>query len=227
PGPDLRPDQLNTQEQAWAVAAAGALASRASETEIAFDGRTLESAGPISIALRGEATARNLGPRPIWQSISVTGIPAEPAAPASEGMTASRRFFTLAGAELDPAKLTQNTVFVMLLEGGETDGLDHHAMVVAGLPAGWEIAGRFHEGKVPGMAWLGSLSGAAAQFADDDRFAAAIDLGPRQPDFRIAVTLRAVTVGSYQLPGLSLTDMYRPEVFARGATGQVEVAAGR
>ncbi|MGH7120773.1 MAG: alpha-2-macroglobulin family protein [Acetobacteraceae bacterium] len=227
PGPDLQPDQLNTQEQAWALAAANALAGGARETAIALDGRTLKSAGPITVALRGKATARNLGSQPIWQIVSVTGIPAAPAVPASQGMAVSRRFFTLEGSPLDPAKLMQNTVFVMLLQGSETDGQDHQAMVVAGLPAGWEIAGRFHEGKVPGMAWLGSLSGTAAQFADDDRFAAAIELRPGRPDFRVAVMLRAVTVGSYQLPGPSLVDMYRPGVFARGAAGRVAVATGQ
>lgn len=227
PGADLQPDQLNTQEQAWALAAAAALANGAGETEIAFDGSTLKSAGRISVALRGEATARNLGPRPVWQTVSITGVPAAEPAPASQGMAVSRRFLTLEGAALDPAKLAQNTVFVMLVEGSETDGQDHHAMLVAGLPAGWEIAGRFHEGEVPGMGWLGSLSETAAEFAGDDRFAAAIDLGPDSPDFRVAVMLRAVTVGNFELPGLSLADMYRPGVFARGAGGRAEVAPGR
>lgn len=227
PGADLQPDQLNTQEQAWALAAAGALANKAEETEIAFDGSTLKSAGRINVALKGAAIVKNLGSRPIWQTISITGIPAVEPAPASQGMAASRRFLTLQGAALDPARLAQNTVFVMLVQGRETDGLDHHAMLVAGLPAGWEIAGRFHEGKVPGMAWLGALSETAAQFAGDDRFAAAIDLGPESPDFRVAVMLRAVTVGSYALPGISLADMYRPAVFARGAGGRAEVATSQ
>ncbi|MGH7070793.1 MAG: MG2 domain-containing protein [Acetobacteraceae bacterium] len=224
PGANLEPDQLNTQEQAWALAAAGALAGQPAKTEIAFNGATLSATGRISVALHATATAKNLGAQPVWQTVSITGIPAAPPAPASMGLTVSRRFLSLAGTVHDAASLKQNVVFVMLITGGETDGEDHHALLIAGLPAGWEIAGRFQAGKIPGMAWLGELSATAAQFAADDRFAAAVDLSPQQRTFRVAVMLRAVTPGRYALPGLSLADMYRPLVFARGAAGEVAVA---
>ncbi|MGH7103874.1 MAG: hypothetical protein ACREFJ_15920, partial [Acetobacteraceae bacterium] len=224
PGANLDPDQLNTQEQAWALAAAGALSGNSAKTEIAFNGAHLTASGRVSVALHASATASNLGSQPVWQTVSITGIPAAPPAPASKGLTVSRRFLTLEGKTLDPATLKQNEVFVMLISGSETDGEDHHALLVAGLPAGWEIAGRFQSGTPEAMKWLGELSATGAQFAADDRFAAAIDLGPDQKNFRIAVMLRAVTPGSYALPGLSLADMYRPLVFAGGAAGSVTVA---
>ena len=47
---------------------------------------------------------------------------------------------------------------MLLLEGKAEDGQDHRALVMQGLPAGWEIAGRFAEGAAPGMPWLGELS---------------------------------------------------------------------
>jgi uncharacterized protein YfaS (alpha-2-macroglobulin family) len=96
-------------------------------------------------------------------------------------------------------------------------------MLLHGLPAGWEIASRFAAGKPPGMDWLGELSDTSAQPAADDRFAAVLDLTPQQPTFRVAVRLRAVTPGTYELPGAELSDMYRPAIFARQATGRITV----
>jgi uncharacterized protein YfaS (alpha-2-macroglobulin family) len=43
------------------------------------------------------------------------------------------------------------------------------------------------------------------------------------PAFRIAVKLRAVTPGAYELPGAEVSDMYAPAVFARQSAGRVIV----
>ena len=43
-------------------------------------------------------------------------------------------------------------MFVLLLEGRAEDGQDHRAMLMQGLPAGWEVAGRFAEGAAAGDA---------------------------------------------------------------------------
>ncbi len=96
---------------------------------------------------------------------------------------------------MDPDKLPQDTTFVLLLEGRAEDGQRHQAMLRAGLPAGWEIAGRLPEGKVPGLDWLGELTAVNTEVAADDRFATALDL----------------------------SDMYRPAVYARQNTICVSV----
>ncbi|MFC7543135.1 hypothetical protein ACFQU2_31820 [Siccirubricoccus deserti] len=88
-----------------------------------------------------------------------------------------------------------------------------------------EITGRLAAGEVPGMPWLGTLSETVATPALDDRFAAALDLTPEAPEFRLAVRLRAVTAGQFELPGAQLEDMYRPQTFARQATGRITVQA--
>jgi hypothetical protein len=46
--------------------------------------------------------------------------------------------------------------------------------MLAGLPAGWEITGRFSGGRVAGMDWLGTLSDTDSEAAADDRYAAAL-----------------------------------------------------
>ncbi len=224
PGADLKPDSLNTQEQAWTASAAAVLGRGAPPARIALDGTELVSAPALTIALTGPARARNLADKPVWQSVAATGVPTDPLPAQRAGMRVTRQFFALDGGKLDLDHLRQNTVFILLLEGRSEDGQPHRAQLLQGLPAGWEIAGRFGSGAVPGMSWLGELTDTEAQPAADDRFAAVLPLGgDAKPDFRLAVRLRAVTPGSYELPGADLSDMYRPAVFARQGANRVVV----
>jgi uncharacterized protein YfaS (alpha-2-macroglobulin family) len=73
------------------------------------------------------------------------------------------------------------------------------------------------------MPWLGELSETEAQPAADDRFAATMRLTKDMPAFRVAVRLRAVTPGSFEMPGATLADMYRPAVFARQASARIVI----
>ena len=225
PGADLKAELLSTQEQAWAAAAAGVLGRDGRAARVSVDGRALAPAATVSAVLTGEAVLRNLDERPVWQSVSTTGVPLEAQPAARAGMRVSRKLFTPAGDTLDLDNLRQNTVFVLLVEGRADDGQAHHAQLIQGLPAGWEVVGRMPSGKVPGMAWLGELSETEAQPAADDRFAAVMALTTEAPGFRVAVRLRAVTPGSFEWPGAMLSDMYRPGVFARQNTARIKVQA--
>ena len=77
---------------------------------------------------------------------------------------------------------------------------------------------------MPGLPWLGKLTATDAQPGADDRFAAVLNLPANGTGFRIAVKLRAVTPGNFELPGAELSDMYRPGIFARQNAGRVNVA---
>ncbi len=223
PGADLKPEALNTQEEAWAAAAAAVLGRGAPPATITVDGAPLAPAPIVAVALAAPATARNAGTRAVFQTVSVAGVPSVAPPAARALMRVSRLFYNLDGSPLDLDHLAQNTVFVLLVQGQAEDGQDHRAMLLQGLPAGWEIAGRFGAGAVAGMSWLGELSDAEAQPAADDRFAAVIPLTGEKPNFRIAVKLRAVTPGNYEIPGAELSDMYRPGVFARQAANRITV----
>jgi uncharacterized protein YfaS (alpha-2-macroglobulin family) len=50
-------------------------------------------------------------------------------------------------------------------------------------------------------------------------------LTPDHPDFHLAVRVRAVTPGTFELPGAEAADMYRPGVFARQAAGRITIVA--
>jgi uncharacterized protein YfaS (alpha-2-macroglobulin family) len=223
PGPELTPQSANTQEQAWAVAAAAALGRDGRPVRVAVNGTAQPPAPVLAVALEAPGVARNLGDAPVWAGVSVTGIPVRPAAAGRGGMRIARRFFDLAGQPLNLDQLRQSTVFVLLLEGRAEMREAHRALVQQGLPAGWEIIGRLAAGEVAGMPWLGTLTETAATPALDDRLAAAIDLTSEAPEFRLAVRLRAVTAGQFELPGALVEDMYRPQVFARQNTGRITV----
>jgi uncharacterized protein YfaS (alpha-2-macroglobulin family) len=229
PGADLSPDALNTQELAWAAAAPAALSNRAAAVSITLDGRSLtgRAATGLQVALTGPATVRNMATAPLWHALSVTGVPVQPPPAGRQGMRVTRQFLNLDGSPLDLDHLTQNTVFILQLDGRVDDGQAHSALLQQGLPAGWEIAGRIStpdDGKsVPGMPWLEGLSATDAQPAADDRFAAIVTTDTDHTAWRVAVRVRAVTPGSYTLPGASFTDLYRPAIFARQAEGRITV----
>lgn len=223
PGADLDPATLNTQEEAWAGAAAGALQASAGPVSLATGGKTLGPAPSITLDVAQPVTVSNPGKATLPGTLAIQGVPLTPPPAARANMEVHRHFFAMDGTAVDPDKLPQNSTFVMEIDGKAADGQDHRAVVLAGLPAGWEIAGRFPGGDVSGMSWLGTLSSTDAEAAADDRYAAALTLPHDQPSFRLAVILRAVTPGSYEYPGILLQDMYRPAIFARQGTVHITV----
>ena len=223
PGADLDPRALDTQEQAWAAAAAAALGAGAAPVSAQVDGRDVARTPLATLPLTGAVRVRNTGAAPLWESVSVSGVPSA-APPASRNlMQVKRYFFDLHGQAINPDKLAQNTAFVAVFEGRADDGQDHQVALRAGLPAGWEIAGRIADNTVPGMAWLGELSAVHVQMASDDRYAVSLDVTGGQPAFRVAALLRAVTPGEYEYPGTELADMYRPADYARQGAVRVTV----
>ena len=223
PGADLLPMRLNTQEQAWLIAAAAVLGRNGATTRVALNGSPLPEAAIVSVPLTADATVHNLGGKPVWASLSATGVPAT-ALPASRNqMQVRRRFLTTAGDALNLDTMRQNATFIMVLEGRAEDAQPHRGSLTQGLPAGWEVVGRIPDGPAAGMPWLKDLIDVEAQSATNDRFAAVIALDKDKPEFRVAVRLRAVTPGSFELPGAEVADMYAPAIYARQNANRIRV----
>jgi len=220
PGPELTPALASTQEQAWAVLAAAALGRDGRPVRASLDGATLERR--VVNATAG-GTLRNLGDAPLPVSLTVTGIPAEAQPAGRNAMQIRRRFLNLDGMALNLEQLRSGMSFILVLEGRAESSQNHLAMITQGLPAGWEVEARLGPGPVPGLPGLGELPEADAQPALDDRVAAAFAFTAGQREFRLAVRLRAVTPGRYELPGAEVSDMYRPAFFARQAAGRVVI----
>jgi uncharacterized protein YfaS (alpha-2-macroglobulin family) len=225
----------STQEQAWIVLAAGALTGGGSggtggngnaSVDMEVEGRgSLHGARlrliPTAAELATGLPVRNAGNAPVWQAVSVAGVPAEPRPAAHEGLRIARQVFSRDGRPLDPASIPRNEVFVVVLEGGADTKLHHQALVVQPLPAGWEMESVRAGGA--GFAWLRDLTGPRAMEGRDDRYVAAVDLTPTAPGFRLAFVVRAVTPGGYALPAAWVEDMVKPRFFARQGAGRTAV----
>ena len=223
PGQNFTPESTSTQEQAWAVLAAARLGQGMRPIEASLDGVALPAASVIVAPLPAPARLRNLGDTTVWRMTATTGIPRDALPAARQGLRVTRHFHALDGAALNLDTLRAGDGFVLLLEARADAEEKFQLLVQQGLPAGWEITGRFGAGEVSGLPWLGQLTAIDSQPALDDRFAAAVTLEGENRVARIAVRLRAVTAGSFELPGAELRDMYRPAFFARQNTGRIAV----
>jgi uncharacterized protein YfaS (alpha-2-macroglobulin family) len=221
--------QTNTQEQAWLVLAADTLMHGAAPLVLTRGGQPLPKADPVRLVpgpaeLKAGITVRNAGRQPVWQAVATYGVPTVPKPAAREGFRIKRNFFWRDGTPVNLDAVRQNDVFVVVLEGVADTKLYHQAIVSQPLPAGWEIEKQalgVSGSEVP--AWLTGLSEPAVAELRDDRYVASVVLTDQEAQFKLAFAVRAVTPGSYELPGAVLEDMYKPRFFARQAVGRITV----
>ncbi|WP_395458219.1 MG2 domain-containing protein [Azospirillum melinis] len=222
-------NRTNTQEKAWSVLAADALLRGApAKAEMTLGGAKKDGARvdltPTLAQLKAGIPVANAGKAAVWQAVSLSGVPVAPQPAAREGLRIKRNFFTRKGEVLNLDTIKQNDVFVVVLEGEANTKLFHQGMVTHALPAGWEIENAKLGGGTPEeMAWLGDLSYTRTTEARDDRYVAAVDLTEDQQTFKLAFVVRAITPGTYELPGATVEDMYKPRFFARQTTGRITV----
>jgi len=222
----------STQENAWLVLAARALAKETISLDL--DGAPIKAAlfrsyraaeldtKPIKITNTGEA--------PLQAVVSVSGSPLTPEPSASNGFAIERNYFTLDGKPANVAQARQNDRFAVVLKITEPKVEFGHIMVSDYLPAGFEIDNPHlvSSGDTGTLDWI--EDGAEPQNAEfrDDHFSAAID---RKPDdksvFTVAYVVRAVSPGKYVLPQAYVEDMYNPSRYGRSGTGAIEVRAAK
>jgi len=224
-------NRTNTQEKAWTVLAADALLRGSpGPVELELPGGVTRSGAridltPTTAQLSGGLPVGNSGKAAIWQAVSVSGVQNAPAPAAREGLRIKRYFFKRDGSPVNLDDIRQNDVFLVVLEGESTTKLYHQLAVTHPLPAGWEIENpRFGAGGTSDLSWLTDLSVPNSVESRDDRFTAAVDIAEGGPQtFKLAFMVRAVTPGSYELPGASVEDMYKPRFHARQAAGRIAV----
>jgi len=240
----------STQEQAWMLLAAHALAQEAKGMTLAVNGQPHQGelvravapqelqAGPIAIGNTGEA--------PVGAVVSVIGAALTPEPPISKGFTIERSYYTLDGKKVDLAsatgglgKLKQNDRLVVVLKVDATD-TGGRILLVDRLPAGLEIENPrlVDSGDIKSLSWLKTTAAPQHTEFRDDRFVAAFDFfggnvgrgRGRDGDSvdpasgaTVAYIVRAVTPGSFVHPAATVEDMYSPTRFARSAAGRLEV----
>ncbi|EAQ34778.1 extracellular alpha-helical protein [Nitrobacter sp. Nb-311A] len=222
----------STQENAWLVLAARALAKETMSLNV--NGASLKAAlyrsykaaemtdKPVKITNTGEA--------PVQAVISVTGAPSTPEPAVSNGFVIERNYFNLDGTPADPSRATQNERFAVVLRITETKPEYGHIMVADYLPAGFEIDNPHlvSSGDTGTLDWIEDGKEPVSTEFRDDRFTAAVDRAASDKAvFTVAYVVRAVSPGKYVLPQAYVEDMYNPSRYGRTGTGRVEVRSAK
>lgn len=224
---------LSTQEKAWIVRAAAKLTdATAKETKLLVDGGALTLKGGQGLYRTVSANDLDAAPqiennsnRVITGAVTVIGAPNSVQPSVGRGFKISRGLFSADGKRLDPLKLKQSNLVVVVLQGTMTAKGRARALVVDYLPAGFELENaRLGGDNLGAYGWLGALTTPEHTELRDDRYVAQID-ARHDLDFRVAYIARAVTPGHFAHGGAFVEDMYRPEQFGRSAAHIVAIQA--
>jgi uncharacterized protein YfaS (alpha-2-macroglobulin family) len=221
----------STQENAWLVLAARALAKETLALDL--DGQPQKSA--LYRSYRASDVGKplkltNTGDAPVQAVVSVSGSPLTPEPAASNGFKIERSYFTLDGKPADIVKARQNDRFAVVLKITEAKPEYGHIMVSDYLPAGLEIDNPHlvSSGDSGTLDWIEDGQEPVNTEFRDDRFTAAVDrAADSKAVFTVAYVVRAVSPGKYVLPQAYVEDMYNPSRYGRTGTGSVEVVAAK
>ena len=223
----------STQENAWMVLAARALAKDAQSVALDIAGekhqgalnRTLRPAdlsSPLKVTNTGEGSLQAV--------VTVSGAPLVPEPATEKGFKIERKYYTLAGKPADPTKAKQNERFAVVLKVTEPQPQFARIIVADYLPAGFEIDNPrlVSSGDTGTLSWIEDAQEPVSSEFRDDRFSAAFERKNGDPSvFTVAYVVRAVSPGHYVHPQAYVEDMYRPDRFGRTATGAIEVTASK
>jgi len=224
---------LSTQEEAWMVLAARALAKEVSATSLEVAGEKRE--GTLNRRFRpndlqSPVKVTNTSEGSLQAVVTVSGAPLLPEPAAEKGFKIERLYYTLDGKPADPAKAKQNQRFAVVLKITEPQPLLARVLVADYLPAGFEIDNPHlvSSGDTGTLSWIENPQEPVNAEFRDDRFSAAFDRKSGDPAvFTVAYVVRAVSPGRYVLPQAYVEDMYRPDRFGRTGTGTIEVTAAK
>lgn len=229
-----RPDELTTQDLAWALRAV----ERAAHAEPArwtatlrhvATGRvagTLDASRAMSIAdAPGGMALDVLGEGPLRWCWIARGVPARAADPVSTALTVARRYVhARTGREVSPDALVVGERYRVTLEltlDRRTSGI----VVSELLPAGLELEGTDTATRTRAAGELEPRPQIVRIEERDDRVVVFCDLPlARAAPWSFEYTVRAVTPGTYALPPVAAEAMYDPGLRCLGALGRAVVA---
>ncbi len=223
--------RTSTQEDAWLVLAARALAKQLNAISLSVNNETRQ--GTFYRSLRADEldqplAVSNKGNGTVQAVVSVSGSPLTPEPAAERGFKIERNYFTLDGEPADATKAKQNQRFVVVLKMTEPQPQFGRVMVADYLPAGFEIDNPklVSSGDTGTLGWITDAVEPVNSEFRDDRFTAAFDRKQDSPPvFTVAYVVRAVSPGHYVLPQAVVEDMYRPDRFGRTATDAIDITA--
>jgi hypothetical protein len=226
-------NSTSTQEDAWLVLAARALAKQTNAISLNLAGQGTKGAlyrSFAAAALDKPVAVVNQGDGNVQAVVSVSGAPLTPEPAAEAGFKIERSYHTLDGAAADPSHARQNQRFVVVLKVTEPQPQFGRVMIADYLPAGFEIDNPrlVSSGETGTLDWIADAANPVNSQFRDDRFTAAFERKEDSPPvFSVAYVVRAVSPGRYVLPQAEVEDMYRPDRFGRSATSSIEITAAK
>jgi uncharacterized protein YfaS (alpha-2-macroglobulin family) len=223
---------LTTQEQAWLIMAAYTVAgAKPGNMVLDVDGAAQQPRREaLNLKPDGDQLAKgmkvtNAGTDTVWTVATVMGSPAQDLPPEAQGFTIERRYYTLAGEDVQPISVKQSDMLVVVISGSSESDVYNQALLIDLLPAGFEVenARLADTRSTDELAWLPELTPTLYTEFLDDRFVAAFDLDWGRRSYTAAYLVRAVTPGTYRLPAAQIEDMYQPQYRARTASGTLTV----
>ncbi|MGE3145300.1 MAG: MG2 domain-containing protein [Pseudorhodoplanes sp.] len=224
----------STQENAWLVLAARAIARDSGSISLDVNGESQQK--PLYRSVNADALqaaplkVTNNGEGPVQAVVSVSGAPVVPEPAAERGFKIERSYHTLAGDPVEVSKVKQNQRLVVVLKMTEAQPQFGRIIVADYLPAGFEIDNPrlVSSGETGTLDWIGDAAEPEHAEFRDDRFTAAFERDSKdEAVFSVAYVVRAVSPGRYVQPQAFVEDMYRPDRFGRTGTGNIEVTAAR
>ena len=155
----------STQENAWLLMAASAMAKDAGKVSLDVGGQSISRtlyrtirAGDLNAPLR----ITNTGDNDAKAVVTVTGAPLTPEPAAEKGFKIERLTYTLDGDPVDPKQVKQNTRLVVVLKITEAQPQFGRIMVADYLPAGFEIDNPHlvSSGDTGTLSWIADRAGA-------------------------------------------------------------------
>jgi uncharacterized protein YfaS (alpha-2-macroglobulin family) len=226
----LRP--TSTQEDAWLLLAASAMAKDSGKISLDVNGEAIT--GPLyrtmlASVIKDPVHIANNGDTDVKAVVTVSGAPVTPEPAAENGFKIARLAYTLDGDPVDTTQVKQNTRIVIVLKITEDQPQFGRVIVADYLPAGFEIDNPHlvSSGNTGTLPWFTDAAQPVDSEFHDDRFTAAFERKADDPPvFSVAYVVRAVAPGKYVRPQASVEDMYRPDRFGRTDSGSVAVLAG-
>lgn len=222
------PDRLTTQEKGFLLLAANALSGGQTAVNVAVQGQTTATGAGVYRMndVRTPPVFTNRGQGQLWVTAISRGSPATAPAPAADGMVALKQLWTPGGQSIDGTSFRQGDRIIVAITVGTSENRTTPLVVADLLPAGFEIEAvlRPEDAGANGpYRFLGTIVAPNIAEARDDRFVAAFDLYDQRRE-TVAYMVRAVTPGSFTMPGVVAEDMYRPDTFARTVSRTITVA---
>ena len=191
----------STQEDAWLLLAASAMAKNAGKIALDVNGAALTQPLYRTIAaadLKDPLRVTNSGDDPVKAVVTVSGAPVTPEAAAENGFKVERLNYTIDGDPLDVSTVKQNTRFVVVLKITEDQPQFGRVILADYLPAGFEIDNPHlvSSGDTGTLPWITDAAEPVATEFRDDRFTAAFERKKDDPAvFTVAYVVRAVAPG--------------------------------